>query len=47
MQSFIGTGVALVTPFKKDFSVDVEALTRIVNYVIIFLIQQAQNKNIV
>ena len=34
MQSFIGTGVALVTPFKKDFSVDVEALTRIVNYVI-------------
>jgi 4-hydroxy-tetrahydrodipicolinate synthase len=34
MQSFIGTGVALVTPFKKDFSVDVEALKRIVNYVI-------------
>lgn len=34
MQSFIGTGVALVTPFKKDFSVDVDALTRIVNYVI-------------
>ena len=34
MQSFIGTGVALVTPFKKDFSVDVEALIRIVNYVI-------------
>lgn len=34
MQSFIGTGVALVTPFKKDFSVDVEALTRIVNHVI-------------
>lgn len=34
MQTFIGTGVALVTPFKKDFSVDVEALTRIVNYVI-------------
>ena len=32
MQSLIGTGVALVTPFKKDFSVDVEALTRIVNY---------------
>jgi len=34
MQAFIGTGVALVTPFKKDFSVDVEALKRIVNYVI-------------
>lgn len=32
MQSLIGTGVALVTPFKKDFSVDVEALTKIVNY---------------
>ena len=32
MQSLIGTGVALVTPFKKDFSVDVDALTRIVNY---------------
>lgn len=34
MQAFIGTGVALVTPFKKDFSVDTEALTKIVNYVI-------------
>ena len=34
MQKFIGTGVALVTPFKKDFSVDTEALTRIVNHVI-------------
>jgi 4-hydroxy-tetrahydrodipicolinate synthase len=32
MKSIIGTGVALVTPFKKDFSVDVEALARIVNY---------------
>jgi len=32
MQSLIGTGVALVTPFKKDFSVDVEALRRIVNF---------------
>ena len=31
---FRGTGVALVTPFKDDFSVDVEALTRIVNHVI-------------
>jgi 4-hydroxy-tetrahydrodipicolinate synthase len=34
MYSFIGTGVALVTPFKKDFSIDTEALKRIVNYVI-------------
>ena len=32
MQSLIGTGVALVTPFKKDFSVDVEALIAIVNF---------------
>ena len=32
MQALIGTGVALVTPFKKDFSVDVEALKRVVNY---------------
>ena len=32
MNSIIGTGVALVTPFKKDFSVDVEVLARIVNY---------------
>ena len=30
----MGTGVALVTPFKKDFSVDTEALTRIVDFVI-------------
>jgi 4-hydroxy-tetrahydrodipicolinate synthase len=32
MQSLIGTGVALVTPFKADFSVDTEALCRIVNF---------------
>jgi 4-hydroxy-tetrahydrodipicolinate synthase len=32
MQSLIGTGVALVTPFKKDFSVDTDALARIVNF---------------
>ena len=32
MQSLIGTGVALVTPFRQDFSVDVEALVKIVNY---------------
>jgi 4-hydroxy-tetrahydrodipicolinate synthase len=34
MQNFVGTGVALVTPFKNDFSVDTEALKRIVNHVI-------------
>ncbi len=32
MQSLIGTGVALVTPFKSDFSIDVEALKRIINF---------------
>ena len=34
MQKFVGTGVALVTPFKKDFSVDTEALKKIVNHVV-------------
>ena len=32
MQSLVGTGVALVTPFKKDMSVDVDALKRIVSF---------------
>lgn len=32
MQSLIGTGVALVTPFRNDFSVDVEALQNLVEY---------------
>jgi 4-hydroxy-tetrahydrodipicolinate synthase len=32
MQSLVGTGVALITPFKKDLSVDTEALTKIVHY---------------
>ncbi|MBF4471291.1 4-hydroxy-tetrahydrodipicolinate synthase [Flavobacterium sp. HJJ] len=32
MQSLIGTGVALVTPFKNDFTIDVEALKSIVNF---------------
>ncbi|WP_276167120.1 4-hydroxy-tetrahydrodipicolinate synthase [Zobellia alginiliquefaciens] len=32
MKQLIGTGVALITPFKTDFSVDVDALHRIVNY---------------
>jgi len=33
MQSLKGTGVALVTPFKKDQSVDVDALVNLVDYV--------------
>lgn len=32
MKSFIGTGVALITPFKNDLSVDVEALKNIVEH---------------
>ena len=32
MQSLIGTGVALVTPFKEDFSIDTEALKKLVNF---------------
>ena len=32
MNKFLGTGVALVTPFKKDKSIDFSALERIVNY---------------
>lgn len=31
---FKGTGIALITPFKSDKSVDTDALVRIVNYVI-------------
>ncbi len=31
---FRGTGIALITPFNEDFSVDFEALERIVNHVI-------------
>lgn len=34
MKKFIGTGVALVTPFKEDTSVDTIALTNIVDHVI-------------
>lgn len=34
MSKFLGTGVALVTPFKTDKSVDFDALERIVNHVI-------------
>ena len=32
MQQFIGMGVALVTPFKDDFTVDVDALIKLVNF---------------
>lgn len=32
MKQLIGTGVALITPFKEDFSVDVEGLKRVVEY---------------
>jgi 4-hydroxy-tetrahydrodipicolinate synthase len=33
-QTFQGTGVALVTPFKKDFSVDFEALQKVTEHTI-------------
>jgi len=32
MKKLIGTGVALITPFKEDFSVDVEGLRNVVNF---------------
>ncbi len=32
MKTLVGTGVALVTPFKKDFTIDFDALERIVNH---------------
>ena len=34
MQSLLGTGVALITPFKSDLTVDVEALQQLVEYTI-------------
>ncbi len=34
MEQFLGTGVALITPFNEDFSIDTDALTRIVEYCI-------------
>jgi 4-hydroxy-tetrahydrodipicolinate synthase len=34
MKNLLGTGVALITPFKPDLSIDIEALKRIVNYCI-------------
>lgn len=32
MDKFIGTGVALITPFTEDLKVDVEALKKLVNF---------------
>lgn len=32
MQIFVGTGVALITPFKEDLSVDFKALKELVNF---------------
>ncbi|WP_442266145.1 4-hydroxy-tetrahydrodipicolinate synthase [Tenacibaculum sp. ZS6-P6] len=32
MQQFIGTGVALVTPFNEDKSIDFDGLERLINY---------------
>ncbi|ARV06180.1 4-hydroxy-tetrahydrodipicolinate synthase [Polaribacter sp. SA4-10] len=32
MQKFIGTGVALITPFKEDLNVDFDALVKLVNF---------------
>ena len=32
MEKLVGTGVALITPFKTDFSVDVEALVQVVEH---------------
>ena len=34
MKELIGTGVALVTPFNEDFSIDVKGLKNVVNYAI-------------
>lgn len=34
MKKFYGTGVALVTPFKNDFSIDFDGLERVVNHCI-------------
>src|SRR5664279_4675764 len=34
MKKFRGTGVAIITPFKNDSSIDLAALGRVVNHVI-------------
>lgn len=32
MKELTGTGIALITPFNEDFSIDTEGLTKVVNY---------------
>ena len=32
MNQFIGTGVALITPFKEDLSIDFDALAKLIEY---------------
>ncbi len=32
MSKFLGTGIAIITPFKDDLSVDYDALVKIVEY---------------
>ena len=32
--NFLGTGVAMITPFKEDKSVDFDALKRMINHLI-------------
>ena len=34
MKEIFGTGVALVTPFNTDFSIDFNSLEKLINYVI-------------
>lgn len=34
MEQLVGTGVALITPFNEDFTIDTEALARLVHYCI-------------
>ena len=32
IKKFIGTGVALITPFNKDFSIDYDSLEKLVEF---------------
>ena len=34
MKEIYGTGVALVTPFNNDFTIDFDSLEKLINYVI-------------
>ena len=34
MKNLLGTGVALITPFNLDLSIDIDALKRVVNFCI-------------